>query len=66
MSHVPCPCIQAERAEAKAGMWRGASPASEADRVQATQRAWQCTYSVHMHIQCAHARRAAMQRARRS
>ena len=48
MSHVPCPCIQAERAEAKAGMWRGASPASEADRVQATQRAWQCTYSVHM------------------
>eukprot|EP00320_Phaeocystis_rex_P000458 CAMPEP_0119077316 /NCGR_PEP_ID=MMETSP1178-20130426/94384_1 /TAXON_ID=33656 /ORGANISM="unid sp, Strain CCMP2000" /LENGTH=309 /DNA_ID=CAMNT_0007059667 /DNA_START=42 /DNA_END=967 /DNA_ORIENTATION=+ len=29
---------QAERAEAKAAMWRGASPASEADRVQAMQR----------------------------
>lgn len=29
---------QAERAEAKASMWRGATPASEADRVQAMQR----------------------------
>ena len=29
---------QAERAEAKAAMWRGATPASEADRVQAMQR----------------------------
>ena len=29
---------QAERAEAKAAMWRGAAPASEADRLQAMQR----------------------------
>ena len=29
---------QSERAEAKAAMWRGASPSSEADRMQAMQR----------------------------
>ena len=47
---------QAERAEAKAAMWRGATPASEADRVQARrQHAWHAHAHAHAHARLARA-----------